>query len=360
MTSRAADRGGAHAPLVELTLARLREFIREPELLFWAFVFPMLMSVAMAVAFPSGEARPALVGIATPPGGTAGSEAALEAARRVLADAPGIELRELVPGEDARALRDGDVHVVLVPTDPPTYRFDPARDESRVARLLVDEALKRAAGRADPWTAREEPVQSAGSRYVDWLIPGILGMNIMGTGMWGIGFSIVQARMRNLLKRLMASPMRRYEYLSAQLLARMVFLVPEVVVTLGFGALVLGMPMRGSVVAVLVVSVVGAIAFGALGLLAASRARTIEAISGLMNLMMLPMWVLSGVFFASSNFPEALQPVIRALPLTALIDALRAVVLDGVTLAGVRRELFVLLAWCVVASATALRAFRWR
>ena len=99
-------------------------------------------------------------------------------------------MREVAPGREERALREGDVHLIIVPTMPPTYRFDPAREESRTARLVVDDALKRAAGRADPWTAREKSrSRSPGSRYIDWLIPGLVGLGIMSTGMWGIGFS---------------------------------------------------------------------------------------------------------------------------------------------------------------------------
>jgi ABC-type multidrug transport system permease subunit len=200
----------------------------------------------------------------------------------------------------------------------------------------------------------------AGSRYIDWLIPGILGMNIMSTGMWGIGFSIVQARIRKLLKRLVASPMRKREYLLAQMLARLVFLAPEVAVPLAFGSLVLGMPIRGSLGALGAVCVAGAVTFTALGLLAASRPRTIEAISGVLNLSMLPMWVLCGVFFSASNFPQVIQPLIQALPLTALNDALRAVILEGATLRAVSPELGVLGVWTVVPFALALRLFRWR
>ena len=190
-------------------------------------------------------------------------------------------------------------------------------------------------------------MQIAGSRYVDWLIPGIVGMNIMGTSMWGIGFSIVQARMRKLLKRLIASPMRKREYLLAQIGGRLVFLAPEAGVPLLFGVLALGMPIRGSLVTIAVVCLVGALAFGGVGLLLASRARTFEAISGLMNLTMVPMWIVSGVFFSSSNFPQAVQPVIQALPLTALINALRSVVLEGAGLQSVLRELAVLSVWGV-------------
>lgn len=345
------DRGGAGHPLVELSKARLREFVREPEAIFWAVVFPIIMSVALAAAFPGRTAQPVRVAVASGP--------YAEAVRRTLSAAPGVIVRD-VASEEERALREGTVNLIVVPASPPTYRFDAARDESRVARLVVDDVLKRAAGRSDPWTAREEPVSVAGSRYVDWLIPGILGMNIMSTGMWGIGFSIVQARLRKLLKRLVASPMHKWEYLLAQVIGRLVFLAPEVVVTLAFGVLAFGMPINGSYGAVLGVCVVGALSFAGLGLLTASRASTIEAISGILNLSMLPMWVLSGVFFSTANFPDALQPVIQALPLTALNDALRAVVLEGETIRGIANEIALLAAWGIVPFVVALRLFRWQ
>jgi ABC-2 type transport system permease protein len=345
------DRGGSWHPLIELALARLREFAREPEAIFWAFIFPILMSVTLAIAFPGGSTRPAIVGIE--PG-----DGAIRI-RDALARAPGVTVRDVAPGEEARALREGEVHLLVVPTNPPTYRFDPAREESRVARLLVDDALKYAAGRTDPWSAREDPVQVPGSRYVDWLIPGIVGLNIMGTSMWGIGFAIVQARMRKLLKRLVASPMRKREYLLSQVGGRLILLPPEAGVPLLFGVFVLGLPIRGSIAATSVVCLVGALAFGGIGLLLASRARTFEAISGLMNMTMVPMWVLSGVFFSASNFPQAAQPFIQALPLTALIDALRSVVLDGAGLAAVSRELAILIGWGLGGFAIALRIFRW-
>ena len=339
-------------PLVQLTLARLREFMREPEAVFWSFVFPIVISLSLAIAFPSRAARDVLVGLA--PG------ASTEPLRAALTRAGGIAVRDVPPDDERRALREGVVNIVVVPTSPPTYRFDPARDDSRLARAVVDEALKRAAGRADPWKAREEPQQVAGSRYIDWFIPGLIGMGIMTNGMWGIAFGIVQARMRKLLKRMLASPMRRRDYLLAQLIARLVFLPAEILVPLVFAMVAFGMPVNGSAAAIVVVALVGALSFGAIGLMMATRARSIEAISGLMNLVFLPMWILSGVFFSSANFPAAVQPVIHALPLTALVDALRAVILDGASLGGVKSELLVLTAWGFVPFFTALRLFTWR
>ena len=351
MTSNGA-RGGAHHPLVELTLARLREFVREPEALFWSFFFPIVMSVAMAIAFPSQGSQPVRVGV--PPG------AASDLLRKTLSSDSGVLVREVPVDEELRQLREGDVHVIVRPGNPPTYRFDPDREESRIARLVVDDVLKRAAGRGDPWHAREDAVAVPGSRYVDWLIPGIVALGIMNNSMWSIGFMTVQMRLRKLLKRLAASPMKKWEFLLAQVLARLLFLGPEVAVPLVFGALAFGMPVRGSVMSVALVALIGALAFGSIGLLVGSRVRTLEAVSGLMNLCMVPMWVLSGVFFSSANFPEPVQPLIRALPLTAVVDALRAVVLEGATLGGIRAELATLAAWTILPFTIGLRIFKWR
>jgi ABC-2 type transport system permease protein len=343
---------GARHPLLELTLARLREFVREPEAVFWVIVFPIVLAFALGIAFRTKGDDPVYAGVVAGPGS--------QEIQAALARAPGISARLVQRDKADFALRDGEVQVVVLPGSPPTYRFDPSRPESRLARLAVDEALQRAAGRTDRFAAGEERLQVVGARYIDWLIPGLLGMNIMGTGMWGIGFSIVWARTKRLLKRLAATPMSRSDYLLAQLLARLVFLGLEAGALLGFAWLAFAVPVRGSLVTLAAAVLVGALAFGGLGLLVASRARTIEAVSGWMNFTMLPMWVLSGVFFSSAHFPAVTQPAIHALPLTALNDALRAVMLDGASLGAIAHELTVLAAWAVGCFAIALRVFRWK
>jgi ABC-type multidrug transport system permease subunit len=182
----------------------------------------------------------------------------------------------------------------------------------------------------------------------------------MSTGMWSVGFSIATARSRKLLKRFVATPMVRAYYLASFVLSRFVFLVIETVVLLGFAWLAFDVVTHGSLVTLAVVCSVGALTFGAMALLVASRARTIEAVSGLLNFVMLPMWLLSGVFFASSNFPDIVQPFIQALPLTALIDALRDVINDGESLAAIAPDLGILLAWGTTSFAAALQIFRWQ
>jgi ABC-2 type transport system permease protein len=346
------DRGGALPALVELTLARLREFVREPEAVFWVFAFPLLLALALGIAFRSKGETPVHVGVVAGPDAPALVD--------VLERGGGLEVR-LVPDERQDvALRDGEVEILVVPGAPPTYRFDPTRAESRLARLAVDEVLQRHSGRKDLWAAREDRITVAGSRYIDWFLPGLIGLNIMGTSLWSVGYAIVQSRTRKLLKRLAATPMRRSHYLLAHMLARLVFLVLEVSPVLAFGWFVFGVPVRGSLASLGAIAFVGAASFAGIGLLTACRARTVEAVSGWMNAVSVPMWVLSGVFFSSANFPAAMQPFIHALPLTALNDAMRAVMLDGDSILAVGWPLAVLAAWGGVSFAAALKLFRWQ
>jgi ABC-type multidrug transport system permease subunit len=338
--------------LEELTRARVYELIREPEAVFWVFVFPILLAGILGIAFRSRppEALPAAV-ITGP-----------HAEARMAALTAGGDIRpRLVAADEARlALARGDVLIVVSGDEIPTYTYDPANAESRTARLLVDAALQRGAGRQDVFDARQQAVTAPGSRYVDFLVPGLLGMNLMGTGMWGIGFSLVVARNGNLLKRLIAAPARRSHVLAAQLGSRVLFLIPEAGALLVFARLVLGVPILGSYLLLACVSLVGALAFSGLGLLAAARPRTIEGVSGVMNLVMVPMWVFSGIFFSTDRFPPAMQPFVHALPLTALNDALRAVMLEGAGLGLLLPELGVLSAWGIVSFALALKLFRWQ
>jgi len=338
-------------PLYHLSATKVRELLREPEALFWVFFFPVLLALVLGIAFRSTGPEPVLVAVERGPGDAALVEA--------LGQVEGVQVRHLDPQEAVRELRGGRVSLVVVPGATWTYWFDPTRPDSRLARLAVDDALQRAAGRDDVHATAVRRMTEKGSRYIDFLIPGLLGMNLMGTGMWGIGFYIVTARTKRLLKRFVATPMRRTDFLLAQVIGRLVFLVLEVGVLVGFARLAFGVPLRGSVLTLAVVCLVGAMTFAGLGLLVASRARTIEGVSGLMNLTMVPMWVASGIFFSTARFPEVVQPLVQALPLTAVIDALRAVMLDGAGLVAIGGELAIAGVWCVVSFAAALALFRW-
>lgn len=341
-------------PLIELTLCRFREFLREPEAVFWVFAFPVLLSCALGLAFRDQGTPDVLVGVLRDPPGRD------VAVVKTLEDVKGVRVRTMTRAEADVALRNGAIHLLVVPGAPLTYELDPSRPESRVGRFVVDDALQAAGGRVAAVPVADRLVTMPGSRYIDWVVPGLLGMNIMGTGMWSVAFSVVNARVRKLLKRLVATPMRRRDYLLSHMAARLIFLVLEVGLLLGFAVLVFGVPVHGSWLLLGSLCLLGAVAFSGLGLLVASRAQTIEGVSGLMNLVMVPMWVFSGVFFASENFPDAMQPFIAALPLTALNQALRGVMIDGSGAVVLWTQMAILAGWTLVGFTAALRLFRWR
>ena len=342
-------------PLAQLTLIRYREFLREPEAVFWVFVFPILLATGLGVAFRNRPPETVKVGVVASAPGAAAAMAALKADKA-------LDPVMLDDSAAARELSTGAVALLVTPSSAThaTYRYDDTRPESRTARMLTDNALQRAGGRLDAVEIQDSTVHELGARYIDFVIPGLLGMNLMGSGIWGVGFAIVDARKKKLLKRLIATPMSRWEYLASFILSRLTFLVLEVVTLLGFGRLVFGVPMRGSYVQLFAICLLAAFAFSSLGLLVASRVRTIEGVSGLSNLVMLPMWVFSGVFFAWTRYPAAMQPFIRALPLTAANDALRATMLQGVSWSVVLPQFLILGAWLVLCFTTALKLFRWK
>lgn len=341
-----------YPPVIELTIVRVKEMLREPEAIFWVFAFPLLLALALGFAFRNRGPEQVPVAIDSSCGRNY---------QEALKKAEGLKLRVEGAARGMELLRTGRVSIfVQCGGGGARLAFDPSRPDARTARMEINETLQRAAGQRQALSISDVKVEAPGSRYIDFLIPGLLGMNLMGTGMWGVGFSVVTARTRKLLKRLVATPMRKSDYLGAQMLSRLIFLVFEVTILTAFGWLAFDVAVRGSILLFALTCVAGAMCFAGLGLLVASRAQTIEAVSGLMNLVMLPMWLLSGVFFSSERFPEPLQPLIQALPLTAANDALRLVMLEGRGGAAVMSELAILAVWGLVSFLVAVRIFRWQ
>jgi ABC-2 type transport system permease protein len=343
-------------PLFELTMIRVREFLREREAVFWVFIFPVLMTFALGIAFRNTAPDKTFVAIEADATNPRVNEIA-----NVLTNSPEITASVLSPDEATKALRSGKVSVVVKPqNDSYEYRFDPTRPESRTARLILDDVLQRAKGRTDVVSVGEQKVTETGARYVDFLVPGLIGMNLMGSGLWGLGFTIVIARSRKLLKRFAATPMRRSHYLLSFMLSRLVFLLLEVAAVVAFAWLVFGFTVRGSWLSVSLITLLGGFTFSGIGLLVAARPTTIEGVSGLMNFIMLPMWLLSGTFFSSERFPQVFQPFIKALPLTALNSLLRTVMNEGSPLWASWMNISILLAWLLISFVVALKIFRWQ
>jgi ABC-type multidrug transport system permease subunit len=347
-------------PLWALSAARIKQFLREPGALFWTFGFPLLITVALGTAFRNQgptKSHVAVIAVAT------GQGSASERTVAALAGERGIEATVVDPAHAARQLGTGEVVLAVVPPASPgspfVYRYDPTRPDAAAVRRMVDERLQRQAGRQDPLPTRDETAVARGARYVDWLVPGLLGMQLLNGAMWGAAFNIVNARQRKLLKRLAATPMRRGYYLLSYRVSGLLFVPLQLFVLFGFARLAFGVVIQGSVLATLFLALLGSWSFAGVGLLCAARAENSETANGLINLVTLPMLVLSGVFFSSSKFPHVVQPVIRLLPLTAFNDALRHVVNDGASIFAQGFPLAVLVGWGLVTTALALRLFRW-
>ncbi|HZT82737.1 MAG TPA: ABC transporter permease [Gemmataceae bacterium] len=346
-----------HHPLSQLVLARLREFYREPSALFWVYAFPLLLATGLGIAFWNRKPEPPHVDVVPRPG-------AERAAGQIVTElgGAGMAVEEHDEAEARARRRTGKtlLYVLVNPDGGRRYVYDEANADAVSARYQVDSELLRRDKGLPPNAKLDEPVTEPGNRYIDFLMPGLIGLNLMGGGLWGVGFVIVDMRVRKLLKRLLATPMRRSHYLLAVLLAQLVRLLPEMTLLVAFGCLIFTVPLRGSLATLALVILAGASAFAGIGLLVASRAEKTETVSGLMNLVMLPMWLLSGTFFSSKRFPDAVQPIIQALPLTQLNDALREVMLEGAPLPAVAWRLGILLAYAAAGFALALKWFRWQ
>lgn len=340
-------------PLVQLTLFRFRAYVREPEALFWTFVFPIALALALGFAFRGQAPDPAPVAVVAGPGA--------DSLARTIRERSRVEVRVAEPAAAEEALRRGEVGVVVRRDEGGlVYRYDPALAESELARKEVALALARAAGFEERLPQREEPVREPGARYIDFLVPGLIALNLIGTGLWGVGYAIVEMRRRKLLVRFVATPMRRSHFLLSFGLARLLFLVFELAAILVAVDLVFDVTVEGSLLLFVLISVVGALTFAGLGALVASRTRTVEGATGLINLVLVPMWILSGVFFSYTHFPELMHPLIQALPLTPVVDALRAVMVEGAGLPEVAPLLAATGGWGVVSFGLAVRLFRWR
>jgi ABC-2 type transport system permease protein len=352
----AQRRNGRWSGYRHLLWARLLELKREPEVVFWVFVFPLLLALGLGIAFRNKPADVSSVVV------IAGENA--QKTLNMLENSPrhaGIRASILDRDAALKGFHFGKFDMAIEPKNDGSYvyHYDPARPESVLSKAEVDEALESAAGRKDVVAVSTRASSEPGSRYIDFLIPGLLGMNLMNSGMWGIGFALVEMRQRKLLKRFVATPMRRTDFLLALTSSRLVLMIIEVGLLLGFGVLVFHMRVLGSVFSVVLLGTIGAVAFGGIGLLTACRAQKIESVSGLINLVMMPMWIFSGVFFSYERFPALAQPLIKALPLTALNDALRATIIEGASFEAQWRRILVLAIWGGISFVLALKWFRW-
>jgi ABC-2 type transport system permease protein len=342
-------------PLVQLVLSRIRLFLREPAAVFWVYGFPLLMLIALGVAFRDNPQEKLTVDVVGP-GDTGAVRERLSADSRFKVVTPDAN-------EWKKRLQYGKTDLVIEVGQEGVERLkfweEPRRAESRLARYAVQTALLSEPG-SGAKSPEVESLEAAGSRYIDFLLPGMIGMGLMGGGIWGVGFVLVDMRVRKLLKLFTATPMRRSDFLASIMISRVIFTALDVVFLVIVGWLVFGVRCQGSYLQLTLASLLGAASFAGIGLLMASRAQTLETVSGLMNLILLPMWVFSGVFFSSERFPDEIQPLVNLLPLTALNQMLRGIMLEGSSLAPYWKQALLLAVYGVATFAVALKIFRWK
>ncbi len=341
-------------PLVELVKARLREFYREPAIVFWVFVFPLLMAVGLGVAFRSKATPVPVIGVVVEEGE---KPSKLE---RALLSSKKVRARPMPFSEAKRELARTKVDLVVDVKKRSRFYFDPKQDAGPVAKLITDDVIQEAAGRKDLVKSQDELVDEKGSRYIDFLIPGLIGMNLMGSSMWGVGFNLVVARKRKLLRRYAVTPMKRLHFLLSYFASRSLFLVVELTLLVAFGIAMFGTEVQGDYVSLFLASVLGAAAFAGISLMIGARLDNTETANGWMNFVQLPMYVLSGTFFAYERFPDWMHTPIEMLPLTALVNAVRSIYNEGASLIQLGPELGVLAFWCLLGFAVSLRTFRWQ
>jgi ABC-type multidrug transport system permease subunit len=354
MSEGAKKRTLAEHQFIQMVTARLREFWREPAAIFWVYVFPLVMLLALGTAFRNRPVETVVVALVdeAPDG---------DFAQRLDADVRFRELRFVDTDEGKRLLRAGNVDLVIDRNDDGgfVFHFDPTRSTAIIARNATNQLVQEAAGRTDPATVHAKEFKEPGGRYIDFLVPGMIGMGLLGGGLWGVGFAVVDLRIRKLLKRYLATPMNRSYFLASIMFSRLLFTIPEMVFLIVFSRLFYGVVCFGHYWELALLVVLGSIEFAGIGLLVASRAKTLETVSGLMNLVSLPLWMASGIFFSIERFPDAIQPMLRVLPLAPLLTAMRGVMLEGLTLGDQLPEIGIVLAWTVGSFALALFWFRW-
>lgn len=342
-----ATRPFAQRQFAQLVRYRLLRILRDREYLIWGFVFPTIMASVLALAFRPSPLEPVRVVVV--------EAAGADALEQRLRGASELVLERATEADALAKLARGTAGVVVRPGEPPTVLEAPAREDSRAGRLLVERALS---GAPTAVLERRE-VEQPGARYVDFLIPGLLALTLMMNSLNQVGLSLAEMKRGKLLKRLAASPLSRAQFYLSLALARLVVALFECSFFLLLGRLAFGVPIQGSLVEIVAFALVASGSFAMISLVMGLLAKTFETYSGLNSLFTTPMVVASGVFFSSEKFPQLVQPLLKVLPLTALADGLRALILEGRPLTSLWFELAVLAVWGLVPYLLSLRALKW-
>lgn len=365
------------SPLLQLIIVQFKTFIREPEVIFWSLLFPILMAWGLGMAFnkenesiitivqvkndqyPDSAFRSFMVGANEIKNINSPSEKALE--QDVTIPGLGTNHYKIIDGTWEQAyvlLKRGVVNLVIEETaEGLQYHFDPKSGEAKASYLQFSGILK--GKQAEFSHALIKPLSQKGTRYIDFLVPGLIAMGLMMSTMWGISYSLIEKRSKKLLRRLVATPMNKSSFMISQFAARFVLCTIEAMVLYLFARYFFDMTIEGNIPALIVLFCAGFFAFCGIALLLASRTSNTFVGNGIINLVVMPMMLLSGIYFSYHNFPDAIIPYIQALPLTMIADGIRSVFLEGAGWQELLKPIVILSTIGLVTFISGLKVFKW-
>ena len=375
-----------HNQLFELISAYFKEIIREPGVLFWGIAFPILMSLGLGIAFtkkPNVERDVAVIANNRPilqvsdstnkimtflknhAQKVEASDLSFETFKIVIPD-PKLGnttfLFQITTWQNAMILlKRGNLSIILDEKNGQIqYHFDPRNPDAQLTYLKLSELFGEKGQISN--LRREtniEPLTVSGTRYIDFLVPGLIAMGIMMSSMWGLSYGIIDKRSKKLLRRMVATPMRKSYFLIALITVRIGMNFVESALLFLFAALVFNITIQGNIAALLVIFLAGNIAFAGIAIFISSHTGNTEIGNGLINVVVLPMMVLSGIFFSYHNFPDWSLPFIRIMPLTMLADGIRSIFIEGTGFAQNFLPIVILLTTGVFFFTIGLKIFKW-
>ena len=371
--------------LFQLILANIRELIREPGVLFWGIIFPILMSLGLGIAFTKKKdviTEVAVIGrsdLFSPKINDTSKIAQFLRFNHAVSmtDAKGVQLMKLkitdeklgnttftfLPLDWPQAMRElkrGRVNLILEQkNDSVRYNFDPMNPDAQLAYLKLTKMLGSSEQLAGSRDSDVKPLTISGTRYIDFLIPGLIAMGVMMSSLWGVSYAIIERRSKKLLRRMVATPMKRSNFLIALITVRLLMNFVEAGLLLLFSWLVFNITIQGSVAALLAIFIAGNIAFAGISILLSSHTAKTEIGNGLVNAVSMPMMVLSGIFFSYHNFPEWAVPSIRMFPLTMMTDGIRSIMIEGAGFAVIALPVSILSGMGILFFVAGMKIFKW-
>jgi ABC-type multidrug transport system permease subunit len=368
--------------LWRLTASQFMEIVREPGVLFWGIIFPILMSLGLGVAFTQKADVLRKVAIIKSPvtiaaDTTALSEFLINNCERNPDEGKDSYDWKLVMKDDKLGnsifqfyemdwqssmmlLKRGTVNIILKNDDGDTeYHFDPMNPDAQLSYIKLNTVIGPGKVVATESNANIKLLTVTGTRYIDFLVPGLISMGVMMSCMWGISYGIIEKRSKKLLRRLVATPMKKSHFLIAMITVRISMNFVESAVLFLFALFVFDMVIQGDPGALILLFLAGNIAFSGLAVFVSSHTSNTEVGNGLINVVVMPMMVLSGIFFSYHNFPDWSIPVIQKFPLTMLTDGIRSIFNEGAGYAEVTIPILILVATGIIFFIAGLKIFKW-